>query len=111
MLGPLHFNIYINDLFPFSRDFNIADDCSPFEFSGSTDDVIQKLEEDSIILIQWYTSNYLKPNPDKLHLLLNESDNDLSIEISNERISNSSCEKILGVNFVNKLNFNTHITK
>ena len=56
ILGPLLFNIYINDLFPFSRDFNIAnyaDDCSPFEFSISNVDVIQKLEEDSIILIQW----------------------------------------------------------
>ena len=32
ILGPLLFNIYINDLFLFSRDFNIAnyaDDCSP----------------------------------------------------------------------------------
>ena len=71
----------------------------------------KKLGEDSIILIQWYTNNYLKPNRDKWHLLLSESDNDLSIVISNERISNSSSEKILGVNFDNKLNFNTHITK
>ena len=67
------FKIYINDLFLFSRDFyiaNYADDCSPFEFSGTTVDVLQKLEEDSIILIQWYTSNYLKPNPDKWHFLV-----------------------------------------
>ena len=34
--GPLLFNIYIKDLFLFSKDFtiaNYADDCSPFEFS------------------------------------------------------------------------------
>ena len=54
ILGALLFNIYINDLFIFSSDFkiaNYADDCSPFEFSGSTNDVIQKLENDSLILI------------------------------------------------------------
>ena len=57
ILGPLLFNIYINDLFLFSHEFNIAnyaDDCSPFEFNGSTADVIHKLEEGSLILIQWY---------------------------------------------------------
>ena len=35
ILCPLHFNIYINDLFLFSNDFNIAnyvDDFSPFDF-------------------------------------------------------------------------------
>ena len=72
ILGPLLFNIYINDLFLFCDELkivNYADDCSPFEFSGSSNDVIRKLEDDSTILIQWYKSNYLKPNPDKWHLL------------------------------------------
>ena len=114
ILGPLLFNIYINDLFLFTNDFkiaNYADDCSPFEFSGSTDDVINKLANDSLILIDWYESNYLKPNPNKWHLILSEVDKDLNIEVSGGLINNSSCENILGVNFDNKLNFNTHITK
>ena len=111
---PLLFNIYINDLFIFSNAFkiaNYADDCSPFEFSGSTNDVIRKLEDDSQILIQWYRNNYLKPNPDKWHLLLSDADNDLNILISDKYIPNSSSQKILGVTFVNKLNFTTYITK
>ena len=114
ILGPLLFNIYINDLFIFSNAFkiaNYADDCSPFEFSGSTNDVIRKLEDDSHILIQWYRNNYLKPNPDKWHLLLSDVDNDLNILISDKYIPNSSSQKILCVTFDNKLNFSTRITK
>ena len=112
ILGPLLFNIYINDLFMFSDNFqiaNYADDCSPFEFSGTIDEVIIKLKEDSLTLIQWYKSNYLKPNPDKL--LLSDVNSELNIEIENECISNSSCEKILSVHFDNKLKFNIHVNK
>ena len=112
ILGPLVFNIYINDLFLFSDNFeiaNYADDCSPFEFSGSIEDVISKLEKDSNILIKWYESNYLKPNPDKWHLLLIVLREDMSIKISNDLISNSTDEKILGVSFDNKLKISISI--
>ena len=114
ILGPLLFNIYINDLFLFSKSFeiaNYADDCSPYEFSGSIDDVIFKLEKDASILIGWYENNYLKPNPDKWHLILSNTDEDLSIKIGNEYICHSTCEKMLGVYFDNKLSFTTHVTK
>ena len=77
----------------------------------SIDDVIRKLEQDSIILINWYDSNYLKPNPDKWHLLLSDVRDDLFILVGNKCISNSYCENILDVNFDNKLNFNIHVTK
>ena len=68
ILGPLLLNIHINDLFMFSDDFriaNFADDCFPYEFGGTTDEIIYKLKVDSLTLIQWYRSNYLKPHPDK----------------------------------------------
>ena len=114
ILGPSLFNIYINDIFLFSQSFdmaNYADDCSPYEFSGSIDEVIQKLEHDSGILMDWYEMNYLKPKPDKWHLLLGDTGEDIFLSIEGKVISNSVDEKILGVYFDNKLNFKTHITK
>ena len=113
ILGALWFNIYINDIFLFSQYFNMtnyADNCSPYEFSGSIDDVILKLQNDSLCLLEWYESNYLKPNPDKLHLLLSDKGDNYSILIGTEVILNSMDEKILGVDFDHKLNFNTHLT-
>ena len=56
-------------------------------------------------------SNYLKPNPDKWHLVLSDTNENVEICIANVRIVNSSYEKILGMNFDNKLNFHTHVTK
>ena len=83
---------------------NYADDCSPYEFSGSIDEVILKLQNDSKCLIEWYDSNYLKPNPDKWHLLLSDKGADYSIKIGTDDILISTNEKILGVYFDNKLN-------
>ena len=90
---------------------NYADDCSHYKFSGSIDEVINKLENDSRIIIDGYILNYIKPNPDKWHLLLSYTGNDITISIDDKNISNSSYEKILGVYFDNKLNFKTHINK
>ena len=55
--------------------------------------------------------NRLKPNPGKWHLLLSDKSTDHVIKIGNKDISNSKEEKILGVYFDNKLNFNTHLKK
>ena len=112
--GPLLFNIYINDLFFFTEEFlmsNYADDNSPFEIGCTSNEVIKKLEGDAVILIQWFTNNFLKPNPSKWHLLLSEINNEHCISISNQIISNSATEKVLGVTFDNKLNFKFHVSK
>ena len=104
ILGPLLFNIYINDLFLFSQNFsmaNYADDYSPYEFSDSIDYVILKLRNDSLCLLEWYESNYLKPNPDKWHLLLIDKGDNNFIKIGTDVISNSMDQKILGVYFDN----------
>ena len=56
VLGQLLFNIYINDLF-FSDEFqmmNFADDCSPYNFSFSINDVIHTLEKQTTLLIEWH---------------------------------------------------------
>ena len=90
---------------------NYADDCSPYESGKSIEEVILKLENDSKCLLDWFIINRLKPNPDKWHLLLSDKSTDHVIKIGYKGISNNKEEKILGVYFNNKLNFNTHLER
>ena len=88
ILGPLLFNIYINELF-YCEEFqmiNFADDCSPYAFNYSTDDAIQNLDQ-SKSLLEWYNSNYLIPNPNKWHLVLSDSTPTLFVNVSNQIIT------------------------
>ena len=52
----------------------------------------------------------MQANPDKFHLLLDDSDTNLSIKVNNYEIKNSNEEKLLGITFDNKLRFETHVT-
>ena len=112
ILGPMLFNIYLSDLFISLSEANIcsyADDNSPYACKANTDDVITQLQEDSNKLLQWFSHNSLKANPDKFHLILNDSDENLSIKVGQYVVQNSQNEKLLGVTIDNKLTFKDHV--
>ena len=90
---------------------NYADDCTAYENKFTINEVITSLERDSICLLEWYRSNYLKPNLDKHHLLLNEVGENWVLKIASDTIKNKREEKVLGVTFDNKLTFESHVTK
>ena len=69
---PLLFNIYLNDLF-FFLDCNVcnfADGTTPFICNKNFDFVLNELERNSSIAIDWFQNNYMKMNSDKCHLLV-----------------------------------------
>ena len=73
VLGPLLFNIYINDLFYLTEltdVCNYADDTTFHACDSNLDDLIRRLEHDSVLAIEWFESNYMKLNQDKCHFLL-----------------------------------------
>ena len=114
-MGPLLFNIYINDIFFFVREkdlANYADDNTPYTINASIECIIKTLENDATTLIKWFHDNYLKMNEDKCHLLLTNQEEDcFQALIGNELIVNSKSEKLLGITIDNKLNFNEHVSK
>ena len=114
ILGPLLFNIYINDLFYFVEETEItnhADDNTPYICDKSIHLVISRLEKDLINLGHWFKANYLKSNEDKCQLLLNINSADLFVMVGNESIYNSTTAKLLGVTFDSAFKFDNHISK
>ena len=72
--------------------------------------VISKLEEDSIILLNWVESNAMKANPNKFHLLLSKPDERISVNVDGYQITNSKSEKLLGITIDSKLSFDEHVS-
>ena len=84
ILDPLFFNIYLNDIFLFTSDCeiaNYADDNTPYCQGKNIEFVTSQLEKDTNLLITWVVDNSMRANPDKFHLLLDDSYTNLSIKL------------------------------
>ena len=111
ILGPLLFNIFMCDMFLILKTTSFtgyADDNTPFVVRENTTNVIKALEDIGENLIKWFSDNQMKLNTDKCHVLLN-SQGPNRIKIGTFCIKNSSCEKMLAINFDYKLKFTNHI--
>ena len=112
ILGPLLFNIYLNDIFYFMNEKNLtnyADDNTPYAIEKTIEEITSRLTDDGNILIEWFNNNYLKMNADKCHLLITNQDTNVCINIDGENIEGSYSVKLLGIKIDNKLNFNEHV--
>ena len=112
ILGPLLFNIFINDVFLFvkhTKITNYADDNTPYLCRNNADNVIKDLEYDANILINWFNNNLLKINAHKSHVLMVPEKNSRPIKIGDSSISCSSEETLLGILIDNKLTFDPHV--
>ena len=115
VLGPLLFNIYINDLFlqiTSTHPCNFADDTSLNAFDASLEDMLRSLEYDSLSFIIWFEINFMKLNEDKCHFLMGPSTPEhLWLNVGQTKIWESSEEKLLGVVIDKNLNFDSHLSK
>ena len=114
ILGPLLFNIYMNDIFFFITETeltNYADDNTPYAINADIEKLIKSLENDSSILIKWFSDNYFVINADKSHLLVTKHHDNVFVKVDNEIIKGSKTVKLLGITIDNKLDFNEHVSK
>ena len=114
ILGPMIFNIYINDLFyHFLNTFvcNLADDNTPYACDIDLPTLLRNLKHDTLIDTIWFEENYMKLNEDKCHFLLaGNTPEFLCAKVGNGLIWESRYEKLLGLTIDKNLNFNQHLS-
>ena len=113
MLGPLLFNIYLNDLFylaKLTKVCNFADDTTFYACDNDLETLINRLEHDSFLAIEWFESNSMKLNQDKCHLLVSgHKYENVWAKIGNAKIWESKKQKLLGVEIERNLKFDEYV--
>jgi hypothetical protein len=116
ILGPLLFNIFINDIFlcidPEVSLFNYADDNTLVYSHVNKNTMIDKLERASQQAIRWFKQNNMKANPDKFQTLYlsRNKDNDVIFKINDVPITPDQTVKLLGIHFDDELTFSNHVS-
>ena len=106
ILGQLLLNIFLCDLFLFFPNLyiaNYANDNTPYSTNINSNKPLHDLEKYSNTLSKWFIENLLKANPEKTSSYKFNTRN--QITIGGMTISNSKCEKLLGIHINNKLSF------
>lgn len=121
ILGPLLFNIFVNDLQKVLKNCRLvqyADD-SQFHISGKTNelvDMVDKCERNLKIVMDYFATNGLKLNGDKTNIIfigsrqnISRIPDDLSIQIGSSLIVPSKTIRNLGITIDQFLSFDHHI--
>ena len=116
ILGPLLFNIFMNDLFLFIEKcnlYNYADDNLLDSSSENLSELLINLKVGGRNAIDWFIKNGMQANPNKLHFMLlfptpiEKQMRDLYNGISLESEADTT---VLGVTIDDQLNFSNHIS-
>ena len=113
ILGPLLFNVYLNDLFYLDIDSNLcnyADDNTLYQCDASLSELISKLETSARSVIQWFGYNYMKLNESKCKLLVTGNKEEVIIaSVGDVNVVESHKVKLLGICIDRELKFNENV--
>ena len=114
VLGPLLFDIYLNDLFflvDYTEVCTFADDTTFLACDKDLEFLINRLKHDSFLAIDWFQNNYMKLNKDKCHLLVGGyKHGSIWAKAGDARIWKSNKQKLLGIHIDRKLFFDKHVS-
>ena len=115
ILGPILFNVFLNDLLYsklHSSIYNYADDNTLSISSSNINDITNKLCQDLATVCIWFEHNRMKANPDKFQAMFIGShinSVDVQIKFKDVTLQGAHSINILGVEFDHQLSFSNHI--
>ena len=115
ILGPLIFNIFLNDLFYFVKEgnmYNYADDNSISVSHKELTNLSRQLQTEAEVTVQWFFDNALEANPTKFQGLLlkgNKQASEFSVSIRGQDIEFSKSITALGICIDENLTFDEHV--
>ena len=114
VLGPLLFNIYVNDLICFIQNTeicNFTDDNTIYSCGTSLDRIIIDLEEDLCQALEWFESIRLVANPSKFQMMLlgTKRNDKICMDINGATVCPSANVKLLGIAIDAGLKFDQHV--
>lgn len=122
ILGPLFFNIFINDIFFLKLNGSIqlyADDMTIVYSNSNLSLLFEQMQSDLDLINLWLSNNLLKINVEKTNFILfqtknkfkNINLNNFEITLDKKIINRVESAKILGLIIDEKLNWSLHIKK
>ena len=113
ILGPILFNVFINDLFYFVNEddlCNFADDNTLHKIASTLEEVLQALLLDIQVILAWFKDNSLVANPEKFQLLFPGTKNaNIVLNVDKFLLKSSESVNLLGITIDNGLTFYSHI--
>ena len=116
ILGPLLFNVFINDIFYSIKNcdlYNYADDNTLSFHSPNFDEIIKVLQEEGKMLIDWFCFNCMQANPNRFQAIgvgKRTHKRSPTFKFGSIEITSDEEVKPLGVDIDFKLSFDNHIS-
>ena len=117
ILGPLVFNILLNDLIGFTKKsslYSCADDNTITAFVKDITLLEETLQNEAEIAIQWLKDNLMIVKPGKFQSMIinrfGKMENKHEMHFNNKTITSKHSVKLVGIEIDNQLKFDNHVS-